>query len=197
MTASLSAAPSSAPRIQLGVIKATALLLGLSLCLGARAATPDTPRNDAPAYGQSGRQMHDGQRVEELHKQLNLDPSQEALWKQARETSDRLRQDMRETMRARHDKLRQALETKTPDLRALADQMDQDRQADEQKHKQAREAWLKLYDALNPEQKQKASRFLLGMANMMERHGMDRGSMGMHGPGEGGPRERGMKMPRQ
>lgn len=171
MTNSLSASTNNPLRVQLGVIKAAALLMGLSLCIGVRAAPPEAGSRAGQAPGYSDHCGHGampaGARMEELHKQLALTDSQEALWKQARDTSDKLHQDMRQSMQARHDKLRQALEGKSPDLRAVAEQMDKDREADQQKHKQVQEAWLKLYDALNPEQKQKASRFLLGMMNKM------------------------------
>ncbi|HEX5392166.1 MAG TPA: Spy/CpxP family protein refolding chaperone [Rhodocyclaceae bacterium] len=180
MTTPLPAFVSNPLRVQLGVVKAAALLMGLSLCMGVRAAPPATGArpDQAPSYSDycGGGVMRGGARMEELHKQLALTDAQETLWKKARDTSDKLHQDMRQSMQARHDKLRQSLEGKSPDLRALADQMDKDRDADQQRHKQVQEAWLNFYDALNPEQKQKASRFLLGMINRMgDGHGRPMG----------------------
>lgn len=155
-------------RIQLGVLKAAALLMSLSFCVGVRAAAPEgASRPDQSMGAYDHHMMPGGRKFEELHKQLALTDAQEALWKQARETSEKLHQEMRQSMQARHEKMRQTLQGKNPDLRALADQMDKDREADQQKHKQVQEAWLKFYDALNPEQKQKASQFLLGMMNRM------------------------------
>lgn len=177
-------------RVQFGVIKAAALLMGLSLCVGVRAAPPEgAPRAEQGMSACDHQMMYGGHRFDELHKQLGLNDAQEALWKQARDTSDKLHQDMRQSMQARHDKMRQTLQGKNPDLRALTDQMDKDREADQQKHKQVQEAWLKFYDALNPEQKQKASQFLLSMMDRMGEGHRGRPMMGgmQRKPGDGRP----------
>ncbi|GAB2181861.1 hypothetical protein DLREEDagrD3_20840 [Denitratisoma sp. agr-D3] len=175
-------------RFQLGVIKATALLVGLGIGLAAQAAPEEKEARPTTGYekpmprdcgpdGQAKRDCfhrpsRDPQRqLETLHQQLALNADQEALWKSAKAGTDKLREEQRDEWRTRRDKLQKLLEGKNPDLRTIVAEMDKDQEARQQKHKAAREGWLKFYDALNPEQKQKASQFLLGQVGMAG-HGM-------------------------
>lgn len=190
MTSSTAHTPSTAmSRFQLGVIKATALLFGLGLGLAAQAAGPrgeagvdaathrDCRSDDGANRTWSGPGAKDSQhRLENLHQQLSLSPAQDDLWKKATSGTDKLREEMQAEQRSRRDKVKALLDSKNPDLRALTSEMDRDRDARQQKHKAAREEWLKLYDALSSEQKQKASQFLLGQMGMMPMGGM--GHMG-------------------
>lgn len=171
-------------RLQLGVIKAAILIMGLGLGLAAQPSQAADPENGSTGkrweMRKEGRGGHDGtERLEELHKQLTLNESQESLWKSAQSATEELRKDFQVERRSRHEKMQKVLESKTPDLRALAKDMDQEQEARQQKHKSVREAWLKFYDALGSEQKQKASHFLLAQLGMM---GMPNGE---GGPGAG------------
>lgn len=183
-------------RLQLGVIKATALLVGLGIGLSAQAA-PDSPSNRSePGYEKSapkdfhGKNRSEGkdqrcspeERLDALHKQLSLTATQEALWNNAKAGTDKLRDEMANSHRSRQEAMKKQLESKTPDLRAITADMDRDQEARQQKLKAAREEWLKFYDALDGDQKQKASQFLLGQIGMMP--GMAPRGRG-HGPAEG------------
>jgi Spy/CpxP family protein refolding chaperone len=164
--------------------KLAALLLALGFGIAAHAAPP-TP--DAPPQDHGGAfAAHEGKRLDELHQQLALDKNQEAQWQSARQTTERLHREMMEAHRAAHDNLKAALDAPNPDLRALTAQMDKMRDEQMQKHKQAREAWLKFYDSLNSAQKDKARHFLLAQISMMGEFGP--GHPGMHRDhgGEGG-----------
>lgn len=151
-------------RPQLGVIKAAVLLMGLSLGLASPAANAADSADNAGKQRVESRHsdFRDGRnRLEALHKDLALTGDQEALWQSARDASEKLRQDPN-LRPAFPEALKKARDTKTPpDLRALAAEADKLHDAREKAHKPVREAWLKFYDALNPDQKQKASHFLL------------------------------------
>lgn len=176
-------------RLQLGVIKATALLVGLGIGLAAQAAPEEREARPDAGYEKSvprdcqksDRSQRDcppprardpRQQLESLHQQLKLNASQEALWKSAKAGTDKLREDMRDEQVARHDKLKKLLESKNPDLRTIVAEMDKDQDARLQKQKSAREGWLQFYDALSGEQKQQASEFLLGQVGVAPPRGM-------------------------
>lgn len=181
----MTTSPSNQPlRLQLGVIKAAILIMGLGLGLAAQPSQAADPENGSTGkrweMRKEGRGNQDGpQRLEELHKQLTLNESQESLWKTAQSATEELRKDFQVERQSRHEKIQKVLESKTPDLRTLASDMDKEQEARQQKQKTVREAWLKFYDALGSEQKQKASHFLLGQMGMM---GMPHGE---GGPGPG------------
>ena len=143
----------------LGLI--TAGLVAAAIGLSVQAAEP-------PARPAGGPGMQMQQEVERLHKDLNLDKQQEALFQAARDAS---RDAMREGMASRrenHEKMKAALEGPNPDLRALAAQMDKERDEHMQKHRQVRDAWLNFYDALNPAQKEKARHFIVARMDHMK-----------------------------
>ena len=144
---------------RLGLISAG--LLAASLGMAVQAAEP-------PARPERGPGMHMQQDLERMQKDLNLDKKQEALFQTARDAS---RDAMREGMASRrenHEKMRAALEGPNPDLRALAAQMDKERDEHMQKHRQVRDAWLNFYDALNPAQKEKARHFIVARMDHMK-----------------------------
>ena len=183
-------APTSPARLQLGVVKAALITMGISLGLTVQAA----PQTDPPRSGETKElrrngpdDRHGARRLDMLHGQLNLDANQESLWKTAKELSESSRQEMRDNHHEQREKLRKVLDSQSPDLRALAADMDKERDARQQKQKTVREAWLRFYDALNAEQKQQASRFLLAQVTMAD---MMPGGRGGNGPGSGphGPR---------
>jgi hypothetical protein len=179
------ASTSSINRLQLGVIKATALLVGLGIGLSAQAAPDDrSPRGEPGVEKSASRHFHGhgkgmdqecgGQdHLEKLHKQLNLDTKQEALWVQAKASTDKLRDDMKKEWEQRRDSMKKQPEGKAPDLRALAADQDKQQDARQQKFKAVREEWLKLYDTLNGDQKQQASEFLIGQIGMLPHHRND------------------------
>ena len=174
-------------RLQLGVIKAAVLIMGLGLGLAtqplqaAERSSPGEQQRVLRGEGRKDEAREQGgpRQLEQLHQQLGLNETQESLWQNAKDGTEKLRRDSQAERQARHDKMKQVLDSKSPDLRALSKDMDKEQEARQEKHKTVREAWLKFYDALNAEQKQKASHFLLGQIGMMGMHPMG------HGAGEG------------
>lgn len=161
-------------RFQLATLKAAAWLLSIGLSFAATAA-PREPMEGCPEMPVAGA-MH-RPRIAELHQGLALDDKQEVLWKSALDTTQQLYKELLDTRRASQEKLKAALDSPSPDLHAIAEQVDRDREAQQEKRKKAREAWLKFYDELKPEQKQKASHFLLDQIGM---HGGEGHFPGMH-----------------
>ena len=191
--------PASSARLQLGVVKAALITMGISLGLTVQAA----PQPEQPRSGENKELRRDGpddrhgtRRLDTLHSQLNLDASQESLWKAAQELSEASRQEMQGNHHEQRDKLRKVLDSQSPDLRALAADMDKARDARQQKQKTVREAWLRFYDTLNPEQKQKASRFLLAQVAMADMSPGGRGAHGPHGARDAGERRGPPDLPR-
>jgi len=119
---------------------------------------------------------------ERLHKELKLNAQQEELWKKAQS----LQREAFRSMRAKGEETRATLRVEIDkpgaDLKQFAqlrDQLGEQMHAQmEAIHKQVREAWFAVYDALDPGQKEKV--------RVAIRDGMDRmGHMGRH---RGGPR---------
>jgi hypothetical protein len=116
---------------------------------------------------------------ERLHRELNLNPQQEELWKKAQS----LQREAFRSMRARGEetraKLRVEIDKPGADLKQFAQLRDelgaQMRAQMEAARKQVREAWFAVYDTLDSAQKEKV--------RVAIRDGMDR--MGRH---RGGPR---------
>jgi hypothetical protein len=114
---------------------------------------------------------------ERLHKELRLNAQQEELWKKAQG----LQRDAFRSMRARGEetraKLRVEIDKPGTDLKQFAQLRDQLRAQTqvqmEATHKQVREAWFTVYDALDSAQKEQV--------RVAIRDGMDRMShMGRH-----------------
>lgn len=176
------------PRIQLATLKAAVWLLSVSLGIAAQAA-PLGPRESE----RDNRPSITG-KLEKLHGDLALDAIQESQWQSAVQTTEALRAQMMDARHQAGEEMKQSLEAPAPDLRALASRMDSRREQQADRRKQAREAWLKFYDGLKPEQKEKASRFLLHQIAMLgefapgmmhPRHGEESCPEGpQRGPGE-------------
>ena len=162
-----------------------AVLTAVALFAGAGWAQTDAPRGARP---EGMAPMHG---FERLHKDLNLDGQQEELWNQAR-TAQR---NMFETMRAKgaetRAKLRVEIDKPGVDLKQFAQYADQARAQMraqmETLHKQAQAAWFKLYDSLDPKQKEQARVAIRdGMDRMGAHRGVHRGGHpGGHGEMQG------------
>ena len=108
---------------------------------------------------------------ERLHKQLNLNPQQEALWQKARDAQRESFKAMRARGEETRAKMRAEIDKPGADLKQFAQVGDQMRaQMHEQMetaHKQVRAAWFGVYDALDAKQKEQV--------RVAIRDGMDRG----------------------
>ena len=179
---------SNLPPMQLASLKVAAWLLSLTLSFSAAAACDPPPGPEREGRPESSRVAHG---MDNLRQQLKLDSAQEALFKGAFDATEKLRQDFRDAMLEKRDQLKSKPDAKTLDLRALAKEMDKEKADQDAKRKVVREAWLKFYDALKPEQKEQASKFLLMQIGMMgEGPGMRGGHGGPGGEGHG-PSDRG------
>jgi hypothetical protein len=155
--------------------KLTAALFAAGL-LGATASWAQMPGGKGPEG------MGPMQGFERLHKDLNLNAQQEELWKKAQGLQREAFRSMRAKGEETRAKLRVEIDKPGADLKQFAqlrDQLGAQMHAQmEAIHKQVREAWFAVYDALDPGQREKV--------RVAIRDGMDRmGQMGRH---RGGPR---------
>ena len=118
--------------------------------------------------------------LEQLHRELNLNPQQEELWKKAQSLQREAFRSMRAKGEETRAKLRVEIDKPGADLKQFAQLRDelgaQMRAQMEAARKQVREAWFAVYDTLDSAQKEKV--------RVAIRDGMDR--MGRHQ--RGGPR---------
>ncbi len=159
------------------LIATSALAFGLAG--SAFAAPPPSDAPGGPAAGMHQRQaMHGMKDFARLHDELKLDAKQEALWQDAAKASREGMGGMRERMRKEHEEIQTLLSQPGTDLRAVAKRMDDFRAEGQAIHQANRDRWLTVYDALNPDQKEKARLFFKSKFEHM-RHGGPRG----HGRG--------------
>ena len=120
---------------------------------------------------------------ERLHKELNLNAQQEELWKRAQTAQREAFRSMRARGEETRAKLRVEIDKPGADLKQFAQLRDQLRAQThaqmEATHKQVREAWFAVYDALDSAQKEQV--------RVAIRDGMDRMSQ-MGRRHRGGPR---------
>ena len=119
---------------------------------------------------------------ERLHRQLNLNPQQEELWKKAQEAQREAFRTTRAKAEETRAKLRVEIDKAGVDLKqfaALGDTLRAEMRAQiDAARKQARSAWFGVYDSLDAKQKEQV--------RVAIRDGMDRGRRGWH---HGGSRE--------
>ncbi len=137
------------------------------------------------------RGMHHMHMVRELGRSktsLRLTPEQAALWDRA-EQQMKPPGDMREQMKARHERMTAMLDDPNFDPRKLAAEMDSVQSEHMTRRKSMREAWFAVYDKLNPVQRGQVREFLRSrMSRGQHMHGR-MGSMhqGMEGRQERNP----------
>lgn len=156
------------------MIPALALVATGILGAGVAAAQmPDAPRSE------HAKPMHG---FERLHRQLNLNPQQEELWKKAQDAQREAFKAMRARGAETRAKLRVEIDKPGIDLKQFAqyrDQLrDQMRAEMDGARKQVRAAWFGVYDSLDAKQKEQV--------RVAIRDGMDR--MSRHEGGHRGPR---------
>ena len=163
------------------LIATSAIAIGLAGSAFAAPPQGDMTGSRGPGAGMQQRQpMHGMKDFARLHDELKLDAKQEALWQDAAKASREGMGDMREQMRKHHEEIQSLLNQPGTDLRAVAKRMDDFRAEGQARHQADRDRWLTVYDALNPEQKEKARVFF---KSKFER--MGQGHRGMRGPGRG------------
>jgi len=121
---------------------------------------------------------------ERLHKELNLNPQQEELWKKAQAAQREAFRSMRAQGEETRARLRAEIDKPGADLKQfvqLRDQLGARMHAQmDANRKQAREAWFVVYDALDANQKEKVRVAIRdGMDRMARHRGGQRG--GHHG----------------
>lgn len=155
--------------------------IAVGLAGSALAATPPDVSGSPAAGMQQRHQMHGMHGLKDmarLHDDLKLDAKQEALWQDAAKAGKDGLGGMRERRGKHHQEIKTLLDQPGADLHALARRMD-DFRAETQKIRQAnRDRWLTVYDALNPEQKEKARVFFKSKFERMAQRGQ-------RGPGRG------------
>ena len=110
--------------------------------------------------------------MESVHKKLNLNAQQEELWNKAQAASREAFRKIRASREEAREKMRTEIDKPGADLKQfmqLGDQMrEKVRMQMEATRKQGREAWLKMYDSLDANQKEQV--------RMAIKEGMDRGN---------------------
>jgi Heavy-metal resistance len=154
-------------------IKRSLLAAGIAAAVGAGGAFAQG------MHGGPGARMLE--RAEALRKDLALTDSQQALWDIAMNKSKAVMQAGKQAHQQGAERAKAQLATGNADLRALAAEMDTQRDAMKAQHLDARNAWLNLYDKLDTAQRGKVNAVL---AQMMERRGR---MMGRHGGQEAKP----------
>lgn len=143
----------------------TALALALGVAATASIAAPDSERgNRCDRFDRSGK-MAQGmtygmQGMSRLHGDLKLDARQEALWQEAAKAGGEGMDGRRGAMRKQHAATLALLDQPGADLRAVLKQMDEARTEAHKQNEARRDRWLAVYDALDPEQKEKARIFI-------------------------------------
>ena len=129
--------------------------------------------------GQGPEGQGPGRGVEKLHKELNLNPAQEELWKKAQVAQREAFRSMRAKGEETRAKLRVEIDNPGVDLKQFAQLRDQLRlQMNthiEASRAQVRAAWFAVYDVLDASQKE---RVRLAIRDGMDR--MGRGHRGGH-----------------
>ena len=176
-------------------IAAGMLITGASLRLNAVAQTQNPPAPPAradsamPPHGamrEGGREMgHHGmgmmRELARLKASLKLTPEQAALWDRA-EAGMRPPADLRERMKARHDRMAAALDDPNFDPRKLAAGMDKDHADMDARRRATRDTWFGVYDSLNPAQRGQVRELLrarMARADTMRGHWRDHMHRGM------------------
>jgi hypothetical protein len=119
---------------------------------------------------------------ERLHKQLNLNPQQEELWKKAQDAQREAFKTLQAKAEETRAKLRVEIDKAGVDLKQFAelgDKLRADARAQmDASRKQVRTAWFGVYDSLDAKQKEQV--------RVAIRDGMDRGRHGGHHGGTRG-----------
>lgn len=170
------------------------------------AARADT-RAPMQADAQNGSGMRDEHGMHGMHHKsmmhelgrlktsLRLTPEQATLWDRA-EQQMKPAGDMREQMKARHERMTAMLDDPNFDPRKLAGEMDSVQSERMARSKSMREAWFAVYDKLNPVQRGQVREFLRSRMSRGEHmrgrlgsmhHGMD-GRQERNAPGAPAPR---------
>ena len=161
--------------VSAGLLAAAALFAGAS-----SAQAPGGPRGPEGTGADGIGPMHG---FERLHKQLNLNPQQEELWKKA-QTAQR---DAFKAMRAKGEetraRLRAEIDKPGADLKQyaeLGDKLRDEMHAQmEATRKQVRAAWFNVYDSLDAKQREQVRVAIRDGMDRMAHRGWRRG--GMHG----------------
>jgi Spy/CpxP family protein refolding chaperone len=124
----------------------TLLLVFFGVSLVAANVSADTAKEEPAARGLL-------RELEKLHEKLHLKPEQETLWEIARRKSVETQTEVRAAKRALIEQSEIELERPTPDLGEIERKFEAVEQHNLLLERESRGLWLKLYDALTPEQK--------------------------------------------
>ena len=135
------------------ILLAAVGLSGTGLYAVAQTASPSPPPG-GPGYHHHGAGMHDPLAVlPRIKGDLNLNTSQQQQWDSALALSKSAHETIRGNMQQLGAATQAQVGTTAPDLRALAAQADALQEQNLAARKQARAAWLALYDTFSAEQK--------------------------------------------
>lgn len=188
-TLPMSSTPSIRARVLVLAMASLALVPAATVHAQSTAAAPAAPAPNAPPpdHMRGPHAMHAQGPLRDLTRlktSLRLDARQTALWDQA---VGRMQPpaNLREQMKVRREHVTAMLDDPAFDPRKLAAEMDADEAERTAMMKGTRDAWIAVYESLDPVQRGQVREFLRG--RMMHGPGM-RGPMHGHHPmGEAGP----------
>ncbi len=138
---------------------------------------PHPPMGSGGPEGPGLRGRHRMMELDRLKTSLKLDAGQTALWDKAQEQR-KPATDLRDRMRARHERLAALLDDPGFEPRKLAADLDSAESERHAKMSGLRDAWFAVYDSLNPVQRGQAREFL--RSHMARPHGMGERMGWMH-----------------
>lgn len=154
-------------------------------------AQPDAPRPPMPPHARPHGMERD---LDRLKTSLRLDGKQTALWDRA---AARMKPpaDAREAFKARREHVNAMLDDPNFDPKKLAAEMDQEQAKRDAEMKDRRDAWITVYESLNPVQRGQVREYMRGRLARGPFFGPGP-AMWMHGGPHGhGPRPEGMPTP--
>lgn len=153
----------------------TSTVLGMTL-FAAAGATFAADQQAAPAPRGANHKPHNGGSMfgyinETMHKELKLSADQEKTWQElmqkTRDYSTKTHQDHWADMQAVHDEFKK----ENPDLNALSKKHDDLQDAHIKAYRDVRDQWLRFYNNLSVEQKQKVNAHMKKFFDRMEQRG--------------------------
>ena len=180
---------------------AVALALGLGVAASSLAAPPchGFMRGgvDGPGYGMKagygmgaghgmGFGIHSFQGMNRLHEELKLDERQEALWKEAEQSSIDHRKAMAERMHKHYSETKAMFDQPGADMRSILKRGDELRSEGFKERDAIQDRWLSVYDSLDPDQKETVRLFFKDrMERRTEPVGQEGQGYGRRGNGRG------------
>jgi uncharacterized membrane protein len=134
---------------------------GTAASSSASGSAASSASTSAPAMPAHHHRWHHRSVFGRLHNDLKLNANQEALWRKARATMKQGMMKQRDIDKQMRQTLIQKLRDPQVDLKALANQMDQERSQQQQVRDEIRDQWIAFYASLDAGQQGQVRQFML------------------------------------